>query len=122
MMELSPLSDHDLKPCPFCNGKARFSSMSPNGDYFMVSCLACSVQTGIFEAQSAALKEWNFRSMETDLTCALATAMIHLKKYFSLAPCNCSGSAHSTGCQRVQVFNNLLQFQALLETATSKDK
>jgi Lar family restriction alleviation protein len=53
----------ELKPCPFCGGKANITD-DCDDDYF-VFCLSCSVQTPIFELATHAILVWNNRVGET---------------------------------------------------------
>lgn len=55
-----PEMDNDLKPCPFCNGKARFVQGTGTKPY-TIQCISCLVETD--ESNSAELlkDEWNHR-------------------------------------------------------------
>ena len=67
----------ELKPCPFCGGKAtlRYTKANPNGmasnilklsEKGFVSCLKCSIGTKEYSNMSRAIDVWNRRAYETD--------------------------------------------------------
>ena len=49
----------ELKPCPFCGGKATERHECLNGVF--VQCNKCGVSTNIFSSQDAATRGWNKR-------------------------------------------------------------
>ena len=51
----------ELKPCPFCNGKAEFEN--DNGEWF-VFCERCGSMTVLFDTKPEAKKVWNTRPIE----------------------------------------------------------
>lgn len=57
----------ELKPCPFCGGKAYVSREDCYGeldDYYMVHCDTCSLQFGFtkqFECEKQVTDAWNMR-------------------------------------------------------------
>lgn len=53
----------ELKPCPFCKGKAwsRFISTPANPLYY-VTCKKCFSKTGYYLYEQAAIDAWNKRS------------------------------------------------------------
>ncbi len=58
------LSDDDLKPCPFCNGRARFVQ---GGDLYSVCCINCHVETDTSENPDVLMDLWNSRNHHTEL-------------------------------------------------------
>ena len=53
------MSKTELKPCPFCGGKAKDRYECLNGVF--VQCNECGVSTRVFPSQSAAIWGWNRR-------------------------------------------------------------
>lgn len=51
--------DVDLKPCPFCGGKAILAQISESDDYYVV-CEDCVVYTD-FRPKEKAINAWNTR-------------------------------------------------------------
>lgn len=51
----------ELKPCPFCGGKAEFEN--DNGEWF-VFCEKCGSMTVLFETKPEAKEAWNTRQIE----------------------------------------------------------
>lgn len=51
----------ELKPCPFCGGKAEFEN--DNGEWF-VFCEKCGSMTVPFETKPEAKETWNNRPIE----------------------------------------------------------
>jgi Lar family restriction alleviation protein len=52
----------DLKPCPFCGGKAQFmASVIATGDYY-VTCTNCDATTAYARTQAGAVRAWNRRT------------------------------------------------------------
>ncbi|WP_366518404.1 Lar family restriction alleviation protein [uncultured Fretibacterium sp.] len=49
----------DLKPCPFCGGKAKERYEYLNGVF--VQCNECWISTHVFSSQGAATRFWNRR-------------------------------------------------------------
>ena len=49
----------ELKPCPFCGGKAKERYACLNGVF--VQCNECRVSTYVFSSQDAATRAWNKR-------------------------------------------------------------
>lgn len=51
--------DANLKPCPFCKGKAKLSGMFPSGQYY-IECEEC--RAGLWEdRKDKAIGHWNLR-------------------------------------------------------------
>lgn len=51
----------DLKPCPFCNGKAEMEIL-PHYEGFFVKCLKCKVEQGhLYRSKKSATIAWNRR-------------------------------------------------------------
>ena len=51
----------ELKPCPFCNGKAEFEK--DNGEW-LVFCERCGSMTVLFDTKPEAKEAWNTRPIE----------------------------------------------------------
>lgn len=51
----------ELKPCPFCGGKAEFEN--DNEEWF-VFCEKCGSMTVLFETKPEAKEAWNARPIE----------------------------------------------------------
>lgn len=51
----------ELKPCPFCNGKAEFEK--DNGEW-LVFCERCGSMTVLFDTKPEAKEAWNARPIE----------------------------------------------------------
>ena len=52
---------YELKPCPFCGGKAEFEN--DNGEWF-VFCERCGSMTVLFDTKPEAKETWNARPIE----------------------------------------------------------
>ena len=55
----------ELKPCPFCGGKAHFGE---NHDYHTICCNDCWYNIGASENKNTVIKHWNTRPIEDGLT------------------------------------------------------
>ncbi len=51
----------ELRPCPFCGGKAHLCKDQPGGRLWHVSCGRCYVMTVNHGRQDAAVVAWNRR-------------------------------------------------------------
>ena len=55
----------ELKPCPFCGGKAELVDYGISGEYKVVWCFECGARTRMFYAEifrgRKAIEEWNRR-------------------------------------------------------------
>ncbi len=49
----------ELKPCPFCGGKAEVRMFSPT--VMIVQCKSCLATTFAFDSEHEAVKSWNRR-------------------------------------------------------------
>ena len=54
----------ELKPCPFCGGKAEIASLSKIA--IGVFCNKCSAEIGIYRTKQEAIEAWNRRANETE--------------------------------------------------------
>lgn len=55
----------ELKPCPFCNGKAQVETLAKtSGGEAFVYCLQCDIWGPMFSQSSEAIQHWNTRSGE----------------------------------------------------------
>ena len=54
---------YDLKPCPFCGGKASMIDTSPYHDYY-VKCLKCGIEQKLYKSRRTATVAWNRRKHE----------------------------------------------------------
>ena len=54
--------EYELKPCPFCGGKAKLFGTESNG-IFYVKCLECDVDSN-FDTDEEAIAAWNRRAVE----------------------------------------------------------
>lgn len=57
----------DLKPCPFCGGKAKAiqrSGFDYGSYYYFVTCSQCEAETKDYGSAGDALKSWNQRAGE----------------------------------------------------------
>lgn len=54
----------ELKPCPFCGGKAKIDEVSIFcvGSAFRVSCLRCNTVAHVFPTKERAAEAWNNRT------------------------------------------------------------
>lgn len=52
------ISDNDLKPCPFCNGKARFVK---GGEIYSICCIDCHIETDCDNSPDSLAFDWNRR-------------------------------------------------------------
>lgn len=57
---MSVLTEKELKPCPFCGGKASYIE-SGKGAYW-IKCYRCRVETEAYDCKEEALKVWNRRA------------------------------------------------------------
>ena len=56
------MATDNLKPCPFCSGKAHLYKVDYHG--YKVVCMQCLIQTGKFEFAENAVARWNRRANE----------------------------------------------------------
>lgn len=59
----------ELKPCPFCGGKARVEDdQNPTirfvPDYYWVLCMKCGAASEYMKREKAAIKRWNRRAIK----------------------------------------------------------
>ena len=57
----------ELKPCPFCGGKAAISkgfTLRIKGTAYLVHCLKCDTMSSLYGTKRAAKKHWNRRTVE----------------------------------------------------------
>ena len=52
------LKEADLKPCPFCGGKAILANIGMN----WITCTECDVETPWYEESEDAIEAWNRRT------------------------------------------------------------
>ena len=54
----------ELKPCPFCGGKAEYITESGVRYRYKIQCTSCKIKTGgtVFENNEFNAKEWNTRT------------------------------------------------------------
>ena len=53
----------ELKPCPFCGGKAaRLSDVSAQRDNYGVLCMCCTARIWSYYSQERADEQWNRRA------------------------------------------------------------
>ena len=57
----------ELKPCPFCGGKGKFTELYKN--IFVVSCPNCGVGTAIFSHPEKAIEAWDRRAEAEVVKC-----------------------------------------------------
>mgnify|MGYP003292029536 CR=1 FL=1 len=56
------MGEIELKPCPFCGGKAVFREMSWGMSTFYIKCTKCGMQTASnHEPKAKQAKDWNRR-------------------------------------------------------------
>lgn len=59
------MNEYELKPCPFCGGKAMIQQHRVNGDdrftYSWVFCVDCLGQTRQYLSSRVAVEAWNRR-------------------------------------------------------------
>ena len=55
----------ELKPCPFCGGKARLNEYKDCEIWYEVWCDGCAVRTEQYENEDEAVKVWNHRVERT---------------------------------------------------------
>lgn len=83
--DIEEQSKLELKPCPFCGGKADYDY----DDYGIHAfCTKCDSRTGDFETINEALNSWNFRPIEdihnNEITC-LREALVEIKNTVEFA-------------------------------------
>jgi len=58
----------ELKPCPFCGGKAALEDYGLNGNFKIVKCLECGARTTLFlknlNLGEDAIEAWNRRAKD----------------------------------------------------------
>ena len=55
----------ELKPCPFCGGKAAVVESSPVYLAYRVRCKRCGAETGMYTTAIKAVRCWNTRAERT---------------------------------------------------------
>ena len=59
---------NELKPCPFCGGKAALEDYGLNGNFKIVKCAECGARTKLFlkglTLGEDAIEAWNRRANE----------------------------------------------------------
>ena len=55
--------DYELKPCPFCGGKAEIQVM-PFHEGFFVKCRGCGIEQKLYRYRRTATIAWNRRKYE----------------------------------------------------------
>lgn len=64
------MSEPNLKPCPFCGGKAMMLPIESNRTYSMVKCLTCGAESGMvkisaeYSSDEIAVEKWNRRTTD----------------------------------------------------------
>ena len=62
----------ELKPCPFCGGKAYIGENTVFNGMFYACCCDCSASAGDeFNSKEEAIAAWNTRTQKQPLTIAL---------------------------------------------------
>jgi len=64
------VSEEELKPCPFCGGKAELFNYLSNHlskERFWIACIACTADVPSTESKEDILKRWNTRPIEDAL-------------------------------------------------------
>lgn len=51
------MKETELKPCPFCGGKAELS----NYTHYWIGCKDCWVETKCYKSKEEAIEAWNRR-------------------------------------------------------------
>ena len=54
------MTNEELKPCPFCGGKAELIDVG-RYEWFIKCRRGCVEQTHVYKAKSSAVKAWNRR-------------------------------------------------------------
>lgn len=57
----------ELKPCPFCGGKAKLVATS-YGDCYVIYCTKCYTKQNYFINKNKAITAWNTRKPMEDIT------------------------------------------------------
>lgn len=54
----------DLKPCPFCGGKAEIFRGTTYGLHYLYEprCIKCECALGLFDTEEQAVEAWNTRA------------------------------------------------------------
>ena len=58
---------NEVKPCPFCGGKACLvvdPSLHPRYRYYGIKCTECGIETKFYFKAEFAVEEWNRRAEE----------------------------------------------------------
>lgn len=59
----------ELKPCPFCGGKAQrmaWHDDNPFGKPYFIECKKCECMTTLYETLNQAKEAWNRRATDAD--------------------------------------------------------
>lgn len=62
------MNEQNLKPCPFCGGRAKLEDYGLNGNFVVVHCLDCGAMTRLFakgiRLGETAFEAWNRRTAD----------------------------------------------------------
>ena len=72
------ISDNDLKPCPCCNGKARFQV---GGELYTIVCIDCHIETDTYDDPNSLAMDWNRRPEVDDMKKLLGECHKRFKQY-----------------------------------------
>ncbi len=59
---------NELKPCPFCGGKAEHFGKPLKGSHTWAWCTKCHVETPPVKTLAVAIRQWNRRPVTKSLT------------------------------------------------------
>ncbi|AMO55556.1 hypothetical protein GZ77_09590 [Endozoicomonas montiporae] len=72
------VNDNDLKPCPLCNGKARYQV---GGELYTIGCIGCLIETDTYDDPELLAVDWNSRPEVDDLKRLLSECKHRFKSY-----------------------------------------